>query len=119
MVQVADRIKKYRTVKGLSQKEIALELGINQAQYSRIESGKVEPTLSSLGKIADALGVRLPELFDDSIVLDVNSFDKSAIDKLRMVEELDEQEKKSIFNIIDIAVSRKRLKDNLQTLIAQ
>ena len=119
MIQVADRIKKYRAAKGLSQKEIALGLGINQAQYSRIESGKVEPTLSSLGKIADALGVRMPELFDEGIALDVNSYEKSAIEKLRLVEELDEQEKKSIFNIIDIAISRKRLKDNLQTLITQ
>jgi transcriptional regulator with XRE-family HTH domain len=113
MIQIADKIKKYRTAKGLSQKEIAIDLGIDQAQYSRIESGKVEPTLSSLEKIAEALNVRLPELFDDNIVLDINSYDKSAIDKLRLVEELDEQEKKSIFNIIDIAISRKRLKDNL------
>jgi transcriptional regulator with XRE-family HTH domain len=90
-----------------------LEVGIDQAQYSRIESGKVEPTLSSLEKIADALDVSLTELFDDNIVLDINSYDKSAIDKLRLVEELEEEEKKSIFNIIDIAISRKRLKDNL------
>jgi transcriptional regulator with XRE-family HTH domain len=113
MIQIADKIKKHRTTKGLSQKEIALEIGIDQAQYSRIENGKVEPTLSSLEKIADALDVSLTELFDDNIVLDINSYDKSAIDKLRLVEELEEEEKKSIFNIIDIAISRKRLKDNL------
>jgi transcriptional regulator with XRE-family HTH domain len=113
MIQIADKIKKHRTIKGLSQKEIAISLGIDQAQYSRIESGKVEPTLSSLEKIADALNVKLTELFDENITLDINSYDKSAIDKLRLVEELDEQEKKSIFNIIDIAISRKRLKDNL------
>jgi len=119
MVQVADRIKKCRTTKGLSQKEIAFGVGIDQAQYSRIESGKVEPTLSSLDKIAEALGVRLSDLLDDSVAFDINSYDKAAVDKIRLVEELDEQEKKSIFNIIDIAISRKRLKDNLQTLIAQ
>jgi len=113
MIQIADKIKKHRTAKDLSQKEIALEVGIDQAQYSRIESGKVEPTLSSLEKIAKALDVSLTELFDDNIVLDINSYDKSAIDKLRLVEELEEEEKKSIFNIIDIAISRKRLKDNL------
>jgi len=117
MVNFSTRIKKYRTAKGVSQKEIALEVGIDQAQYSRIESGKVEPTLSSLGKIADALGVRLPELLDDNIVLDINSYNKSALDKIRLVEELDEQEKKSIFNIIDIAISRKRLKDNLTSMV--
>ena len=51
------------------------------------------------------------------IELDINSYDKSAIDKLRLVDELDDQEKKSIFNIIDIAISRKRLKDNLMEVL--
>jgi len=117
MVNFSDRIKKYRTAKGMSQKEIALEVGIDQAQYSRIESGKVEPTLSSLEKIADALSVQLSDLFNDNIALDINSYDKSALDKIRLVDELDEQEKKSIFNIIDIAISRKRLKDSLTSMV--
>ena len=50
-MNIADKIKTARTNKGLSQKEIAITIGIDQAQYSRIESGKVEPTLSSLEKM--------------------------------------------------------------------
>ena len=44
-LELADKIRAYRTSKNLSQKEVALSIGIDQAQYSRIESGKVEPTL--------------------------------------------------------------------------
>jgi len=43
--------------------------------------------------------------------------DKNVIDKVRLLEELDETEKKSIFNIIGIAISRKRLKDNLANVL--
>ena len=73
MVDIADRIKKYRIAKGLSQKEIALGIGIDQAQYRRIESGKVEPTLSSLDKIADDLRIKLADLLNDNNSLDINS----------------------------------------------
>ncbi len=106
-----------RTNKGLSQKEIAITIGIDQAQYSRIESGKVEPTLSSLEKIAEALEVRVVEFFNDDEPIDINSFDKSIVEKLRLLDQLDEVEKKSIYNIIDMAISKKRLKDTLSNAL--
>ena len=114
---IADKIKTARTNKGLSQKEIAITIGIDQAQYSRIESGKVEPTLSSLEKIAEALEVRVVEFFNDDEPIDINSFDKSIVEKLRLLDQLDEVEKKSIYNIIDMAISKKRLKDTLSNAL--
>lgn len=116
-MNIADRIKLFRTNKGLSQKEIALSVGIDQAQYSRIESGKVEPTISSLEKIAEALDIKVVELFNEEKPIDINSYDKSIVDKLRLLDELDDIEKNSIFNIIDIAISKKRLKDMLSNAL--
>lgn len=116
-MNIADKIKLFRTNKGLSQKEIALSVGIDQAQYSRIESGKVEPTISSLEKIAEALGIKVVELFNEEKPIDINSYDKSIVDKLRLLDELDDIEKNSIFNIIDIAISKKRLKDMLSNAL--
>ncbi len=119
MVIVGEKIKYFRTSKGLSQKEIALNVGIDQAQYSRIESGKVEPTLSSLNKIAESLDIKISDLFNDELAIDINSYDKNVVDKIRLIDELEDIEKKSIFTIIDIAISRKRMKDNLQQMIIQ
>lgn len=117
MINIGEKIKQHRTAKGLSQKEVALNVGIDQAQYSRIESGKVEPTLSSLEKIAEALSVKISDFLDEENALDINSYDKTVIDKIRLIDELEDNEKKSIFNIIDIAISRKRLKENLTTAL--
>lgn len=113
VMDIGEKIKALRVDKKLSQKEVALNIGIDQAQYSRIESGKVEPTLSSLEKIADALGVKVADLFTEEKTVDVNSYDSNLVERLRLIDELDEQERKSIFSIIDIAISKKRLKDFL------
>ena len=112
-MNVDEKIKTFRTNKGLSQKEVAVSIGIDQAQYSRIESGKVEPTLSSLEKIAEALGIEVAELFSKQQPTDINSYDKNVVEKLQLLDQLEETEKKSIFNIIDMAISKKRLKDRL------
>lgn len=117
-MNTGDKIKTFRTNKGLSQKEVAVSIGIDQAQYSRIESDKVEPTLSSLRKIAKALGVKVVEFFNEEKPVDVNSYDKNVVERLRLLDELEDTEKKSIFNIIDMAVSKKRLKDTLSNALA-
>ena len=96
---------------------VALSVGIDQAQYSRIESGKVEPTISSLEKIAEALEIKVVELFNEEKPIDVNSYDKTIVEKLRLLDELEYIEKNSIFNIIDIAISKKRLKDTLSNAL--
>lgn len=118
-MNIADKIKKIRVAKGLAQKEVALTIGIDRAQYSRIESGKVEPTISSLLKIAKALGVRIEDFFTEGNSFDVSSYDKSLVDRLRLIEQLDEEQKRSIFTIIDIALANKKLRDTLSTALQE
>lgn len=117
-MDIGDKIKVFRTNKGFSQKEVAVSIGIDQAQYSRIESGKVEPTVSSLEKIAEALGVEIAELFSKGKPVDINTYDKNVVEKLQLLDELEEVEKKSIFNIIDMAISKKRLTDTLSNALS-
>lgn len=116
-MNIGNRIKQIRTSKKLSQKELALSIGIDQGQYSRMENSKVEPTLSSLEKIAEALDIKITELFDENEPIDVNSYDKSIVERLRLLDQLEETEKTSIFNIIDMAISKKRLEDVLSNAL--
>ncbi len=117
-MNISDKIKQLRSTKSLSQKEVALSIGIDQAQYSRIEGGKVEPTLSSLEKIAETLGIDVAELFGKEQPLDINSYDKNIVEKIQQLDHLEEIEKKSIFNIIDMAITKKRLKDTLTNALS-
>ena len=42
-MNISEKIKHFGGVKNLFQKELATSIGMNRAQYSRIESGKVQP----------------------------------------------------------------------------
>jgi transcriptional regulator with XRE-family HTH domain len=45
---IAKNIRRLRDVKSLSQKEVCADSGAPQGQYSRIENGKVEQSISTL-----------------------------------------------------------------------
>jgi len=88
------------------------------AQYSRIENNKTDPALSSIVKIAKALGVSVAELFNaDDIFKDVNSVDKTLMEKISLIDGLDKKEKAAFFTMLDALVAKKKLKDNLTTAL--
>lgn len=119
MISLSDTLKKIREAKGLSQKELAGSIDMAQAQYSRIENGKNDPSFSVIVKIANALDLSLSDFFKaDEIFGEVNSYDKTLVEKLRLLDTLDNKEKQSIYTLIDSLVSKKKLKDNLSNLIA-
>lgn len=60
--KLAANMKKIRARKGMSQGDICRALGVDRAFISTIESGKQNPTLATIEKIAQALGVSVDEL---------------------------------------------------------
>ena len=60
--KLGKNIKRIREQKKLSQGDICRALGYDRAQMSNIEAGKGNPTLSTIEKIAQALGVASDEL---------------------------------------------------------
>src|SRR5436190_18012246 len=59
------RMRELRKQKGLTLVEIAEKTGVAQATLSRIETGVMIGTIESHAKIAECLGVGLPELYQD------------------------------------------------------
>jgi transcriptional regulator with XRE-family HTH domain len=118
IMQIGANIKKVREAKGLSQKEVALSIKMDSAQYSRIENDKTDPTFSTIEKIAKALGIELSELFKaDEVFKEVNSYDKTLLEKLTLIEKLEEKEKQAFYSIMDALISKKKLKDTLSNAI--
>jgi|SRR5215813_4666459 len=63
-VQVAQAIRNLRQRCGLSQRQLALRMGVPRTYVSKIENEKATPTLSSLARLAEALTVSVPELLN-------------------------------------------------------
>jgi transcriptional regulator with XRE-family HTH domain len=64
-VQVAKAIRSLRQRSGLSQRQLALRMGVPRTYVSKIENEKATPTLSSLARLALALEVTVPDLLHE------------------------------------------------------
>lgn len=63
--RLAMEIHALREKRGLTQKELAERLGTTQSAIARLEAGNVSPSLPTLDRVADALGVELSISFVD------------------------------------------------------
>ncbi len=59
-----ERIKQLRTERQLQQRQLAEKAELAPSMVSQIESGRLTPSIHTLGKIAGALGVTIAALFD-------------------------------------------------------
>jgi len=114
---IGEKIRKLREEKNLSQKEVALTIELDRSQFSRIETNKSEATVSTLEKIAQTLGVKTAYFFQESQPLEVNAFDKTLVEKVKLIDDLEDQQKNYIYGIIDMAITNKRLKDTLNNAL--
>lgn len=81
-MDIAKILKQIREAKDLTAKEVISDVDMGATMYSRIENGKTEPSLSTLGKIDKALGVSLSDFFaTEDAIADVNSYDGSLMEK--------------------------------------
>lgn len=67
---IGERIKEAREAKKLSQKELAEIVGVDPSQFSKIEKGKVMPTLIQTIDIAKTLDQSLDWLVGHQVVLE-------------------------------------------------
>lgn len=61
---IGQRIRNYRTQKGLSQEKLAELAGRHPTYIGQLERGEKNATLESVEKIASAMDISLSELFD-------------------------------------------------------
>jgi transcriptional regulator with XRE-family HTH domain len=61
---LGERVRALRRERELQQRQLAEKADLTPSMVSQIESGRLTPSLHTLGKIASALGVSIASLFD-------------------------------------------------------
>src|ERR1700722_15219893 len=64
-LQVARQVRELRRARHLSQRQLAGRMMVPRTYISKIENGKAIPTLGSLERLANALGVEMRQLVRD------------------------------------------------------
>jgi transcriptional regulator with XRE-family HTH domain len=80
-VAVGKRIMELREKRGLTLSQLAKLVGISKSALWAIEQGRVSPTISTLWKIANALGVTFGELVEHSLSVAENGVEVRLIER--------------------------------------
>ena len=62
LTKLGQRIKQLRSEKGMSQIALAVELNYEKSNMSRLESGRINPKITTLYNVAKALEISLQDL---------------------------------------------------------
>ena len=65
LMGICDNIRKYRTMKGWSQEDLAHECNLHRTYIGIVERGERNITILNLLKIKEKLGVKLAELYPE------------------------------------------------------
>ena len=116
---VGENIRALREQKRLSQKEVAAAIGAAPTQYSRVENGKVLPSLTTLMKVAKVLDTSLDDLVtaNGQAAQEVSIKDKSLFDKVKLIDTLPEEEKTAVLKVLELALNKKKFKDLLGEIV--
>ncbi|EPE82870.1 DNA-binding helix-turn-helix protein [Leptospira noguchii str. 1993005606] len=116
--KLGTNIRSLRSKKGWSQSELADKVGVHLTHINRIENGKYLPSLDTVVLLAEALESSLDILVNGSTESskDIRIEDQSFAEKIRLLNSLDEEEKKAVTLFLDSLLSKKKMIGMLQEL---
>jgi transcriptional regulator with XRE-family HTH domain len=120
VMNIGGNIKRLREDRGIKQSEIADLIGMHRSNYSKIESGQREISVPALDKLAKYFNVSLDDLvhLGDNIPQEVSVGDKTTVEQVKLIQELDQEEKNMVFKMIETFLTKKKFKDFFQKNVA-
>ena len=88
--------------------------------YSKIEKGLRSLTVEELQKMAQLFNLTTDQIinYDGKMPNEVVIEDKTAVEQMRLIQQLDDEDKQTIFKLIDKILTNKIFKDFFQKNVA-
>ena len=113
-MSIGNNIQTIRKNLGLLQKEVALELQLDKSSYSKVEKDMREVKVSELKTLSNLFNMSVDDIinYDENISpKEVILEDKSENEQIKLINQLDEEDKSTILKIIDTMLTKKKFKD--------
>jgi len=107
------RLRSLRKQKNLSQTELAELVGLHFTNISRYERGIAQPTVETLRRLAEILGVSSDYLMDGSVeqAAKARFEDRELLRQFKEVDQLSEEKKAFVKRVIDALLVKEKLRD--------
>ena len=113
-MKLHEKIKALRKKKGVSQQKLAEMIGIHITHVSRLENGHYYPSLDVFKKLIEIMEVSADYLLNDDMDdYEVKIRDKNLADRIRLVDTLEEDDRKAIIQVVDSMLTKKKMLDLL------
>ncbi|MEN9655653.1 MAG: hypothetical protein RL311_561 [Bacteroidota bacterium] len=112
-MNLADNIKTIREEKNLKQIEVANHIGVDKSAYSKVEKGLRSLTVEELQKMAQLFNLTTDQIinYDGKMPKEVVIEDKTAVEQMRLIQQLEDEDRQTIFKLIDKMLTNKKFKD--------
>ena len=110
-MSLADNLKRLRKKRGWSQTQLAEQIGSHLSHINRIETGKYNPSLDVVQKLASTFDVTIDYLVSDTDedFKEVRIEDKNLMERVKLIDSLEEDDKAALIRVIDSMLTKKKI----------
>ncbi|MFH2044124.1 MAG: helix-turn-helix transcriptional regulator [Pseudomonadota bacterium] len=110
-MNLAKNLKVLRKKRGWSQSQLAEQIGSHLSHINRIETGKYNPSLDVVQKLASAFDVSIDFLISDTDedFKEVRVENKELMERVKLIDSLDVEDKTALIRVIDSMLTKKKI----------
>ena len=110
-MSLADNLKRLRKKRGWSQTQLAEQIGSHLSHINRIETGKYNPSLDVVQKLAAVFDVTIDYLVSDTDedFKEVRIEDKNLMERIKLIDSLEQDDKTALIRVINSMLTKKKI----------
>jgi len=110
-IHLSKNLKILRKKKGWSQSHLADQIGSHLSHINRIETGKYNPSLDVVQKLANVFNVSIDYLISDTDedFQEIKIENKELMEKVKLIDSLDEEDRTALIRVIDSMLTKKKI----------